>query len=113
MDRLLVALCSVPDRGTADALSSSVLEARLAACVSQIPGVRSRYWWKGSLESAEEVLLVIKTASCQVDALKSYVQVHHPYDTPELIFLPAESCLDGYAQWVRGEVRCTAIHHEG
>ncbi|MFM1849791.1 MAG: hypothetical protein RL446_630 [Pseudomonadota bacterium] len=105
MDRLVVALCSVPDRGTADALSSSVLKARLAACVSQIPGVRSQYWWQGSLESTEEIVLMIKTTSAQVDQLKSHVQENHPYETPELLFIPVESALDGYAQWVRAEVR--------
>jgi periplasmic divalent cation tolerance protein len=105
MEKLLVAICSTPSVEVASALSTSILESRLAACVSQLPGVRSQYWWKDELEIAEEVVLMIKTTSAQVDKLKSHIQERHPYETPELIFLPVESALDAYAQWVRAEVR--------
>ena len=104
MEKLLVAICSTPNIEVASALSTSILESRLAACVSQLPGVRSQYWWKDTLETAEEVVLMIKTTSAQVDQLKSHIQENHPYETPELLFIPVESALDAYAQWVRAEV---------
>ena len=94
-----MAICSTPNTEVASALSTSILESRLAACVSQLPGVRSQYWWKDTLETAEEVVLMIKTTSAQEDQLKSHVQENHPYETPELLFIPVESALDGYAQW--------------
>ena len=102
-DRLLIALCSVPDEATAKALSESFLEARLAACVSRTPGVQSQYWWKGALETGEETLLMIKTTAAQVDSLKAHIQKNHPYETPELIFVPIETALDAYALWINQE----------
>lgn len=105
MEKLLVALCSAPNAETAKALSESILEARLAACVSRMPGVQSQYWWQGALETAEETLLLIKTTAAQVDSLKEHIQKNHPYETPELLFLGVDDCLEAYGQWVRGEVR--------
>jgi periplasmic divalent cation tolerance protein len=105
MEKLLVAICSVPNEETAKALSQSILEARLAACVSRLPGVQSQYWWQGVLETAEETLLIIKTTALQVDALKAHIQKNHPYETPELLFLGVESYLEAYGQWVKREAR--------
>ena len=47
----------------------------------------------------------IKTTPVQVDALKAHIQKHHPYETPELLFLGVEDCLEGYGQWVKREAR--------
>lgn len=105
MESLLVAICSVPNTETAGSLSDSILQDRLAACVSQVRGVRSQYWWKEGLETAEEIVLLIKTTSAQVEALKAHIQKNHPYETPELLFLGVEDCLEVYGQWVRAEVR--------
>ena len=103
MEKILVALCSAPNAEAAKALSESILEARLAACVSRMPGVQSQYWWQGALETAEETLLMIKTTAAQVDSLKAHIQKHHPYETPELIFVPIETALDAYALWINQE----------
>ena len=103
MDRLLMALCSAPNEESAKAHSQSILDARLAACVSRVPGVQSQYWWQGVLETAEETLLMIKTTAVQVDSLKEHIQKNHPYETPELIFVPVETALDSYALWINHE----------
>lgn len=105
MEKLLIAICSAPNEETAKALSQSILEARLAACVSRLPGVQSQYWWQGVLETAEETLLMIKTTAVQMDALKAHIQKNHPYETPELIFVPIERALDSYALWINNETR--------
>jgi len=105
MDKLIIALCSVPNLGTAEELSKNLLLDRLAACVSQLDNVRSNYWWQGSLERAEEVLLLIKTTSQKVEALKQFISANHPYEVPELVFLSAEDALEPYLNWVRLETR--------
>jgi len=102
---LIIALCSVPNRETAEELSKNLLLDRLAACVSQLDSVRSNYWWQGSLERAEEVLLLIKTMSQKVEALKQFISANHPYEVPELVFLSAEDTLEPYLNWVRLETR--------
>lgn len=58
----LVVLLTCP-KGSAEKVAGEVLKLRLAACVNIIDGARSRYWWKGRLDSADESLLLIKTRS--------------------------------------------------
>lgn len=103
MDKLIIAVCTVPDRETAEELLKNLLLGRLAACVSQLDNVRSNYWWQGSLERAEEILLLIKTTSRRAEALKQFISANHPYEVPELVFLSAEDALDAYLNWVRLE----------
>ena len=105
MDKLMIAVCTVPNRETAEELSKSVLQGRMAACVSQVDNLRSDYWWQSSLARAEEILLIIKTTSRKVEALKKFISANHPYQTPELVFLSAEDALESYLNWVRLETR--------
>jgi periplasmic divalent cation tolerance protein len=72
--RYLVALVTVPDLRTGRRLSDLVLRRRLAACANLVPGLESRYWWKGRLEKASEALLLLKTAASKVRALERCVR---------------------------------------
>ena len=105
MDKLMIAVCTVPNRETAEELSKSVLQGRMAACVSQVDNIRSVYWWQGSVEQAEEILLLIKTTSQKVESLKQFVSANHPYETPELVFISCDDALEAYVNWVRLETR--------
>ncbi len=98
-------LISCPDRKTADSISKLLLSDRLAACTSAIPGVRSRYWWKGRLESADEVLLLAKTTAERFPAVEKAVKKAHPYELPEIIALPIARGSRDYLEWIRKETR--------
>jgi uncharacterized protein involved in tolerance to divalent cations len=47
-------------------VATSVLEARLAACVNFIPQVKSMYWWDGKLNTDSEILLMMKTKTALI-----------------------------------------------
>lgn len=96
----LVLLCTVPDREAGRALAHALLSARLAACVNVLPGVTSVYTWKGAVEEAEELLLVIKTDGARVDAAIELIESEHPYDCPEAIALPVTRGSRGYLDWI-------------
>jgi len=100
---------TVADEAAADALLTAVLEARLAACVHLIP-IRSRYWWEGRIEAAEEILLVFKTASAQVTALMEFIRARHAYTVPELTMIPIGDGDPAYLRWI---LRETAVRGEG
>ena len=74
------------NRDDADAAIRRALDARLAACASSWP-VRSRFWWRGKVESAEEVLVLFKTVPKRVGALFRAIAAHHPYEVPEIVEL--------------------------
>jgi periplasmic divalent cation tolerance protein len=105
MHHVCVALCTAPNPSQAESLAQALLASRLAACVSLLPGMHSLYWWQGQVESANEVLLIIKTTVDQVEALKASITEHHPYDTPELLVLPVSDGLERYLAWVQKETR--------
>jgi periplasmic divalent cation tolerance protein len=91
MPQLAVILTTFKDNKSAEKFANSILAARLAACVSIVPGVRSIYRWKGKIEKGSEVLLIIKTSKGKTKALKEAVKKNHPYELPEFLVVPAEA----------------------
>ena len=84
----------------ADRLARGLVEARLAACVNIVPGLRSVYRWRGAIETADEVLLVIKGGSDQFHAIEAHIRAAHPYELPELIAVPVVAGLAAYVSWL-------------
>lgn len=100
-DAPILILCTAPDLATAERLGRGLVEAKLAACVNLLPGVRSIYTWKGAVEDAEEVQLLVKTTARRFEALEGFVREHHPYEVPELVVLPIEGGGASYLAWLR------------
>ncbi len=103
-DETTMVFCSCPDQATATRIADTLVEGRLCACVSLIPGVTSIYRWEGKRESAQEVLMLIKTRADRYPALEKTVRSMHPYELPEIIALPVDKGLPGYLKWVE---QCT------
>lgn len=97
---VLLALCTCPDATSADAIATALVAERLAACVNQVPGLRSTYRWQDRIEQADEVLLLIKTTTDRFDALAVRLQALHPYELPELIAVQADAGLPAYLAWI-------------
>jgi periplasmic divalent cation tolerance protein len=99
-----VAFCTCPDADVAESLAEALVEARLAACVNILPGVRSIYQWQGRIERDAEALMLIKTTRARLDALVARIRELHPYDVPEVIAHPITAGHVSYLEWVR---QCT------
>lgn len=99
---VVLVLTTLPDPSAAQTLADAVLDARLAACVTELGVVQSRYRWKGQLESAQEVQLLFKTSAARAPELERYIADHHPYETPEILSWSAHAS-PGYGQWVDAE----------
>ena len=97
-----VLLCTCPAADAA-AVAEGLLARRLVACVNELPGVVSRYWWQGKIEQSDETLLVLKTTAERVPDVIAALDELHPYDTPELLSLPVEQGAAAYAAWVNAE----------
>ena len=98
-------LTTVADMRTARRLSRGLVTARLAACVTVVPGVVSCYRWKRKLERSHEALLIIKTNRKSWPKLSAYVRKRHPYELPELIALPVLFGLKEYLSWLSDSLR--------
>lgn len=96
-----IVFITVPDSKTADALSATLLEERMAACVNQVPSVKSSYWWEGKIQHAEEVLLIVKTRTAMLQVLQECVKKNHPYAVPEIISVSISDGSKEYLDWIK------------
>lgn len=103
MTDLLVVLTSFPDAETARRITRLLVEERLAACVSLLPGAESVYRWQGVVESATEILALIKTHADRHDRLTTRLGELHPYEVPEILALRPEQVSPAYRQWLLAE----------
>lgn len=95
-----IVFCTVPDTDSGHRIAARLVQDGLAACVNLITGIESVYRWKGQLENASEVLLMIKSRSADYTEVEAAISVLHPYELPEIIAVPVSSGLPGYLDWV-------------
>jgi periplasmic divalent cation tolerance protein len=96
-------MTAVDSRETAEHLTASLLEARLAACVQIIGPVSSRYWWNGSIERAEEWLCLVKTREGLYQAVEAAILAVHPYENPEILCIPVSVGNEKYVAWLTAQ----------
>jgi periplasmic divalent cation tolerance protein len=102
---MLIIHCTCADPESAAAIARSLVEERLAACVSQLPGVRSTYRWQGQVECADEVLLLIKSTRERYPALAARLRELHSYELPEIIAVDVSVADPAYQAWVESQVK--------
>jgi len=102
----IVVLVTCGSAKEARKIADVLVERKLAACVNilQAP-VHSIYRWKEMVESAKEILLVIKSTRKRFAALQRAIRALHSYDTPEIIALPIAAGSREYLAWVSDSVR--------
>lgn len=86
-------------------IGRALVEERLAACATLVPGVQSIYPWKGVIESSVETLLVLKTSASQIAALETRLHELHSYETPEFLVLDVDGGSRGYLDWLEAWLR--------
>jgi len=102
MEPLLI-LTNVPDVASAEKLAHALIERRAAACVNVFAACRSIYRWQGTVETADEIPLLIKTTAENYPLVEEIVCAQHPYDVPELIAIPITHGLPAYLDWLATE----------
>jgi periplasmic divalent cation tolerance protein len=99
MNAILVFITS-GDEAEADRLTEALLQDRLVACVNRLSGVSSRFWWQGSLDTAQEVLLLAKTRQELWPKVLETIRAHHSYEVFEAIAVPIVEGNPDYLRWV-------------
>lgn len=101
----IVILSTCESREEAARIARQLVDKRVAACVSILPGVESVYWWQGKIEQAAEVLLVIKSSRGMFDRVKEELLRMHSYQTPEAIAIPIVAGSEAYLDWMARELQ--------
>jgi periplasmic divalent cation tolerance protein len=96
----ILVLTQMPDLASAQALARALVEARLAACVSIGRPVESLYHWRGEIETAGEVPVVVKTRIGRYAEVEAAIRARHPYELPEILAVPVINGFATYVDWV-------------
>ena len=101
MTKALIVFVTASSRKEADKIAQALVNEKLAACVSIVPEIYSRYWWKGLIEYEKELWLVIKTTPRCYKRLEKRIRELHSYSVPEILAIPVVSGNLPYLQWMK------------
>lgn len=78
-----------------------LVEEKLAACGTLLPGARSIYQWQGVIEDNKETVVQLKTTVSRLNVLTARLAELHSYEVPEIVVIEPASVSESYANWVR------------
>ncbi|HEY7743939.1 MAG TPA: divalent-cation tolerance protein CutA [Burkholderiales bacterium] len=103
MDDAIIVFTNLPDREAATRLAHELVAKKLAACVNVLAECASVYRWKGAVENAREVPVLIKTRGARYAEVEAAIRRLHPYELPEIIAVPMVRGFEDYLRWVADE----------
>lgn len=104
MSDTMVVFSTCGNEDDARRIARDLVESHLAACVNILHSVESFYRWQGQVETAQELLLFIKTTAERFPELQQRIIHLHSYETPEIIALPVSAGWDKYLTWIQESV---------
>ena len=99
----IVVMTTLASTDDAVKLVQTLLDRRLIACGSVLPGARSLYRWQGKIADEQEAVVLLKTRSARLETLQLAFAELHPYKVPELLALPVTAGNAKYLEWINGE----------
>ncbi|WP_243373874.1 divalent-cation tolerance protein CutA [Microvirga solisilvae] len=103
MERPLLVYTTFPDVDTALGIGESLVRDGLIACINVLPGMRSVYAWKGTVERGEEAVGILKTRKGLQEKVHAALKDRHPYETPVILFIEPSSADQATLEWIFGE----------
>jgi periplasmic divalent cation tolerance protein len=105
MTNKIVVLVTCASIKEAQQIGRALVDRKLVACANILRApVQSIYRWKGKIEFADEVLLILKSSRSRFAAMDSAIRKLHGYDVPEIIALPIVAGSRGYLDWISRSV---------
>jgi periplasmic divalent cation tolerance protein len=105
MAEKIVVLVTARDTWEAGRIARTLVGEGLAACVNFTEArIRSVYRWKGEVETAREILLLVKTTRRAFAAVERRVRALHSYEVPEIIALRIVAGSRAYLQWLESSL---------
>ena len=103
MDEVVIVYTTYPSLVEAEAAGRRLVEEKLAACVNILPQMVSIYRWKGAVERADEVVMLVKTRAARAERVGEAVRRGHSYELPAVLVLPVSGGDSDYLGWIRAE----------
>ena len=99
-----LAITTAGSREEAERIAHTLVEERLASCVNILDNIRSVYRWQGSVESAGETMLLMKTDEQHIEPLRKRITELHSYELPEFLVIDVAGCSAAYFDWITGSL---------
>lgn len=96
----IIVFVTAPNLAQAQKIAKALLVNKEAACINLINNVKSFFSWKGKIEEAKEILLVIKSRKNLFKKIEATVRKHHSYSVPEIIALSITAGNKSYLNWM-------------
>lgn len=101
----IIVLVTCANRKEAQRIARQLIESRLAACVNIIDKIASLFRWEAKMDSANEILLLIKSRKIKLAKIIKLVKSMHSYQVPEIIAIPIVGGEKKYLRWIDESVR--------
>lgn len=105
LNKYILVLTTVPNKEVGRNIAKTLVEDRLAACVTISAACESHYWWQGKICEEPEYILFVKTKDILLRELKEKILKLHPYQVPEVIALPILRGHSKYLDWIDKETK--------
>ena len=100
----LVILITCANKKEARKIARHLVKEKLVACVNLVEKIESVFWWQGKVDSAGEVLLIIKSKKSMLHKIIRLVKLLHSYQVPEVIALPIVGGNQDYMDWINESI---------
>lgn len=99
----IIVMTTLSSADDAVKLVRALLERRLIACGTVLPGARSLYRWQGKIADEQEAVVLLKTRSARLETLQMAFDELHPYKVPELLAVSVTAGNAKYLEWINAE----------
>ena len=97
----VIVLVTTASKQEAEKIANHLLNDKLIACANIVGPVTSLFHWSGSIDRAEEYLVLMKSRQDLFDRLTEAVKTVHSYAVPEILALPVADGSRTYLDWLQ------------
>ncbi len=101
----IVVFVTVSSKKEGERIAKALIQRRLCACVNITGKVTSIFRWRGKVDKAGELLLIIKSRKERLNGIIQCVKSLHSYEVPEIIAIPIVGGENSYLRWIDDAVR--------
>ena len=100
---VMLVYATAADAAEAERIGRTAVSERLAACANILAPMRSIYWWDGTVQDANEAVLILKTTPDRLAALMARVKELHSYECPCIEAIAVADGNPDFLAWVARE----------
>ncbi|OGK19131.1 hypothetical protein A3G67_02565 [Candidatus Roizmanbacteria bacterium RIFCSPLOWO2_12_FULL_40_12] len=96
----VVLLLTCGGKEEADKIVKALLEKKLIVCAKSF-SVSSTFYWKNSIDSGEEIFIVMDSSENLFEKVEEEIRKLHSYDTFNLVSIPVTKTSRGVVEWMK------------